>query len=257
VAVRHEGLPPPPTWPGIAGFGVLRFGVYMVALNWGEQMVDAGTASMIIGVGPALVAVLAGLLLGEGFPRSLLAGIAVCCAGTALVGFSASGGGRTPWDGVLLCLLAAAGSAGSQVCQKPALRHASVLQVTAFGCLAGTVLMVPFAGQLVRQLAASPPAATLGVLYLGVLPTALGFTTWTYALARSTAGQMAAATYTIPAIVILLSWLLLNQIPVPLAWLGGAVCLAGTMITQLRQPVRPPAGSHARAVRGPRYHQRM
>ena len=46
--------------------------------------------------------------------------------------------------------------------------------------------------------------------------------------------------------MILLSWLLLNQIPVPLAWLGGAVCLAGTVITQLRQPVRsPPAADQS------------
>lgn len=246
VAARREGLPPRAAWPGIAGFGVLRFGVYMVALNWGEQMVDAGTASMIIGVGPVLVAVLAGLLLGEGFPPQLVAGIAVCCAGTVLVGFAASGGGRAPWSGVLLCLLAAAGSAGSQICQKPALRHASVLQVTAFGCLAGTVLLLPFAGQFARQVAAAPPGEVLGVLYLGVIPTALGFTTWTYALARSTAGQMAAATYTIPAIVILLSWLLLDQVPAPLAWLGGAVCLAGTMITQLRSPAGPARVSPAR-----------
>ncbi|HEX6857879.1 MAG TPA: DMT family transporter [Streptosporangiaceae bacterium] len=246
AAVRREGLPPRAAWPGIAGFGVLRFGVYMVALNRGEQLVDAGTASMIIGVGPVLVAVLAGLLLGEGFPRRMVAGIPVCCAGTALVGFAASGGGRAPWDGVLLCLLAAAGSAGSQICQKPALRHASVLQVTAFGCLAGTVLLLPFAGQFGRQVAAAPPGAVLGVLYLGVIPTALGFTTWTYALARSTAGQMAAATYAIPAVVIVLSWLLLDQVPVPLAWLGGAVCLAGIMIagrTSARRSSRWPGRS--------------
>lgn len=234
VALRREGLPPRAAWLGVAGFGVLRFGVYMLALNWGEQLVDAGTASMIIGVGPVLVAVLAGLLLGEGFPRRLLVGIAVCSAGTVLVGLATSDSGRVSWEGLLLCLLAAAGSAGSQVCQKPALRHASALQVTAFGCLAGTVLMLPFAGQFVRQLAAAPPGATLNVLYLGAFPTALGFTTWAYALARTTAGQLAAATYTIPAIVILLSWLLLNQIPAPLSWLGGALCLIGTIITRLR-----------------------
>jgi drug/metabolite transporter (DMT)-like permease len=235
VAVRREGLPPRAAWPGIAGFGVLRFGVYMVALNWGEQLVDAGTASMIVSAGPVLVAVLAGLLLGEGFPRRLLAGIAVSCAGTALIGLVASGDGRAPWAGVLLCLLAAAGSASSQVCQKPALRHGSALQVTAFGCLVGTAVMLPFADQFVRQLATAPPGATLSVLYLGVLPTALGFTTWAFALARSTAGQMAAATYTIPAIVILLSWLLLNQLPEPLSCLGGAICLAGAGIARPRQ----------------------
>lgn len=260
LAVRREGLPPRAAWPGIAGFGVLRFGVYMVTLNWGEQIVDAGTASMIIAMSPVLVAVLAGLLLGEGFPRRLLAGIAVCCAGTAVTGLAASGNGRAPWAGISLCLLAAVSSAGSQVCQKPALRHASALQVTAFGCLAGTAVMLPFAGQLASQLGAAPPAATMSVLYLGVLATALAFTTWSFALARSTAGQMAAATYTIPAVVILVSWLLLSQLPGPLSFLGGAICLAGAAITRLRRPRQVsaphctplrarPAGGHDMASR--------
>lgn len=242
VAVRREGWPPWAAWPGIAGFGVLRFGVYMVALNWSEELVDAGTASMIVGAGPVMVTVLAGLLLGEGFPRRLLAGVAVCCAGTVVIGLDASGSGHAPWTGVLLCLLAAAGSAGSQVFQKPALHHASALQVTAFGCLVGTAVMLPFTGQLASQLAAAPLGAVVGVLYLGVLPTAVAFTTWSFALARGTAGQTAAATYTIPAIVILLSWLLLNQLPGPLSFLGGAVCLAGAAITRLPQ-ARPRYGN--------------
>jgi hypothetical protein len=36
---RGEGWPPRAAWPGIAGTGVLWFGVYMVALNWGERHV--------------------------------------------------------------------------------------------------------------------------------------------------------------------------------------------------------------------------
>jgi hypothetical protein len=118
--------------------------------------------------------------------------------------------GTAAWAGVLLCLLAAATSACGQVCQIPALRHASALQGTAFGCLAGTAVMMPFVGQLARQLAAAPPAATLSVLYLGLLPRA-GIHYLGIRAARSTAGRMAAATYTIPAIVVLLSWLLLRQ----------------------------------------------
>jgi drug/metabolite transporter (DMT)-like permease len=47
---------------------------------------------------------------------------------------------------------------------------------------------------------------------------------------------MAAATYTIPAIVILLSWLLLSQLPAPLSFLGGTICLAGAATTWLRRP---------------------
>ncbi len=68
VAFRREGLPPRAAWPGIAGMGVFWFGLYMVALNWGEQHTDAGTAALLIGAGPLLVALLAGFLLHEGFP---------------------------------------------------------------------------------------------------------------------------------------------------------------------------------------------
>jgi drug/metabolite transporter (DMT)-like permease len=234
AVVRREGLPPRAAWPGIAGFGVLWFGVYMVALNWGEQQVDAGTASMTTSSIPLMVIVLSGLLLGEGFSRRLLVGVAVSGAGTVLVGLAASQGGRAPLVGVLLCLLAAAGAACAQICQKPALRYASALQVTTFGCLTGTAVTLPFAGQLVPQLAAAPADATLSVLYLGVFPTALGFTTWAFALARGTAGRTAAAIYLIPAVVVLLSWLLLNEVPRPLACVGGALCLAGVAITRLR-----------------------
>ena len=88
---RGEGWPPRAAWPGIAGTGVLWFGVYMVALNWGERHVDAGTAAMVVNIGPVVIAVLGGWLLREGFPRRLLAGLAVSFAGAVVVGLSESG----------------------------------------------------------------------------------------------------------------------------------------------------------------------
>jgi drug/metabolite transporter (DMT)-like permease len=229
---RGEGWPPRAAWPGIAGTGVLWFGVYMVALNWGERHVDAGTAAMVVNVGPVVIAVLGGWLLHEGFPRRLLAGLAVSFAGAVIVGLSESGGGSASLLGVGLCLLAAVSYATAVVGQKPALRHASALQVTTFGCLAGTVATLPFAGQLVAQTAAAPVSATLLVVYLGVIPTALAFTTWAYALSRTTAGRLGATTYIVPAIVVLMSWAFLGQTPLPLAYLGGALCLAGVAVSR-------------------------
>ncbi len=38
---------------------------------------DAGTAAMLVNVGPILIALLAGVLLGENFPRRLFVGCAV------------------------------------------------------------------------------------------------------------------------------------------------------------------------------------
>jgi drug/metabolite transporter (DMT)-like permease len=66
-----DGWPPRAAWPGIAGSGVLWFGLYMITLNWGEREVDAGTAAMVVTIGPILIALLGGWLLREGFPRRL------------------------------------------------------------------------------------------------------------------------------------------------------------------------------------------
>jgi drug/metabolite transporter (DMT)-like permease len=230
--VRREGLPPRATWPRIAVIGLLWFGVYMVALNWGERDVDAGTAAMLVNIGPVLIALLSGWLLREGFPPRLLAGVAVSFGGAVVVGLSESHGGRSSVLGVLLCLAAALSYSIAVVCQKPALRHASALQVTTFACITGTVACLPFAGQLASQLARAPLPATLNVIYLGIFPTTLGFTTWAYALARTTAGKMGATTYLVPVLVIAMSWLFLGQVPGLLTLAGGALCLAGVAVAR-------------------------
>lgn len=232
--VRREGVPPRSAWRGIAVSGVLWFGFYMVALNWGEQQVDAGTAALVVNVGPILIALLGARLLGDAVPPRLLAGMAVSFAGAVTVGLSMSGEGGSSVFGVVLCLLAAVAYAAGVVAQKPALSTASPLQVTTYGCLIGAVACLPFTGQLVQEAADAPLSATLNMVYLGVFPTALAFTTWAYALARTTAGRMGATTYAVPALVVLMSWLALGEVPGLLTLAGGALCLAGVAVSRSR-----------------------
>lgn len=241
LLVRRDGWPSRGAWPGIVASGVLWFGVYMVALNWGEREVDAGTAAMVVNIGPVLIALLSGWLLKEGFSRRVFAGIAVSFAGAVVVGFATSSGGAASVLGVLLCVLAAASYAIGVTAQKPALRYASAVQVTTFGCLVGLVMCLPFAGQLVTELGTAPVSATLDVVYLGIFPTAVAFITWAYALARTTAAKMGATTYVVPAIVIVMSWLLLDEIPGWLTLAGGVLCLAGVAVSRSRsRRDRPP-----------------
>ncbi|MFB6959324.1 DMT family transporter [Streptomyces sp. NPDC056309] len=232
--VRREGWPPRAAWRGIAISGLLWFGFYMVALNWGEQQVDAGTAALVVNVGPLLIALLGARLLGDPMPPRLLAGMAVSFAGAVTVGLSMSGGGGSSVLGVVLCLLAAVAYASGVVAQKPALGRASVLQVTTFGCLVGAVVCLPFTGQLLHEAARAPLPATLNMVYLGVFPTALAFTTWAYALSRTTASRMGATTYAVPALVVLMSWLALGEVPGPVTLVGGALCLAGVAVSRSR-----------------------
>ncbi|MFD8718278.1 DMT family transporter [Streptomyces sp. NPDC059629] len=233
-AVRREGLPPRSAWRGIVISGLLWFGFYSVVLNWGEQQVDAGTAALVVNIGPILIALLGARLLGDPMPPRLLAGMAVSFAGAVTVGLSMSGGGGSSVLGVVLCLLAAVAYAGGVVAQKPALGQASALQVTTYGCLVGALVCLPFTGQLAHEAAAAPLSATLDMLYLGVFPLALAFTTWAYALARTTASRMGATTYAVPALVVLMSWLALGEVPGALTLAGGVLCLAGVAVSRSR-----------------------
>ena len=88
--IVREPLPGRRDLAGIAAFGVLFLGVYSVTLNAAERRVDAGTAAMLINVGPILIAVLAGIFLREGFPRWLHVGCAVAFSGCVLIGLANS-----------------------------------------------------------------------------------------------------------------------------------------------------------------------
>ena len=80
LAVRRDALPSRADAPGLLVCGLLWFGVYNVALNEAERRVDAGTAAMLVNVGPIFIALLAGIALREGFPRSLFTGSGVAFA---------------------------------------------------------------------------------------------------------------------------------------------------------------------------------
>jgi len=235
VAARRAPLPPRSDIPRLLACGLLWFGAYNVLLNAAEQRVDAGTAAMLVNVGPVLIALLAGVLLHEGFPRSLLAGCAVAFAGAVVIGLATSGRSPDAGGGAALCVAAAAAYAGGVVAQKPLLERTSALQVTFLACLIGAAACLPFAPVLARELGDAGTEAVAWTVYLGVLPTAVGFTTWAYALKRTSAGRMGATTYLVPPLTVLLGWAVLGEAQPALALLGGALCLAGVAVSRSRR----------------------
>jgi drug/metabolite transporter (DMT)-like permease len=212
--------------------GLLWFGAYNVVLNEAEQRVDAGTAAMLVNVGPILIAVLAGVVLREGFPRTLFRGLMIAFAGAVVIGLATRSRGVDASWGAVLCLFAAVLYAGGVVAQKPALARSSALDVTFLACLAGTVMCLPFAPALLDQLGTAGGGTIAWMIYLGAFPTAIAFTSWAYALSRTTAGRMGALTYLVPPIAVLLGWALLSEAPPAAALAGGALCLAGVALTR-------------------------
>jgi drug/metabolite transporter (DMT)-like permease len=232
VAVRRERLPPRADVPRLVLCGLLWFAAYNVVLNAAEQRVDAGTAAMLVNVGPVLIAVLAGVLLREGFPRTLLLGCGAAFAGAVVIGLATSGRGVDAGWGAALCLAAAVAYAGGVVAQKPLLERTSALQVTFLACAVGAVACLPYAPALIDEAGRATGSAVGWTVYLGAFPTALGFTSWAYALRHTTAGRMGATTYLVPPLTILMGGLYLHETPPALAVAGGALCLAGVVVAR-------------------------
>jgi drug/metabolite transporter (DMT)-like permease len=218
--------------------GALWFGLYAVLLNAAEQQIDAGTAALIVNVGPILIAVLAGLYLKEGFPRGLVTGLVIAFGGVTTIAVATSTG-RHDTVGVLLALGAAVLYAVGVLLQKQALRDVAPFTATWLGCVAGAVVCLPFAPALVSEVADAPVGSTLGIVYMGLFPTAVAFATWAYALNHTSAGKLSSSSYLVPALTVLMSFAVLGEVPTALALLGGALCLAGVALTRL--PGRAPA----------------
>ena len=134
-------------------------------------------------------------------------------AGAVVIGVATSKHGGHEILGAVLCLVAAFAYAGGVVAQKPVLRHASPLMVTWLACTVGAVSCLPYAGTLVRQLGHAGSSTIVWTIYLGVAPTAFGFVTWAYALARTTAGRMGSTTYLVPPLALLFGWAFLGEVP--------------------------------------------
>ena len=251
LAVRRRVSQPRPSTRSmllIAGYAVLWLAGYTVALNAAERHVDAGTAALLVNLAPLLVAFGAGRFLGEGYPRQLIVGSLVAMGGLVVIAQGSTA--QRDRIGVVLCLLAAVLYAAGVLVQKATLRRVDGLTAIWLGCVVGTAALLPWAPQLVSELRAAPVGAVVGAVYLGLFPTAVGFTSWAYALRRMDAGRLTAATYAVPAVSVLLSWLLLAEVPTVYGLVGGAICLVGVAISR-RRPARATAPAPPRQPGAP------
>jgi drug/metabolite transporter (DMT)-like permease len=211
AALTRMKLPALQDVPGLAGLGLLGIAFYNVALNYGQRMVPAATASFLIASGPVWMAV-----------------IAVGKSGKLQIDVHA-----------LVILSCALATALYSLGQKRFLAKYSPLQCTAYAIWFGTLCMLPLGSGIASAVAAAPAAATLAVLYIGVVPGALGYVTWSYALSRFPASVAGTFLYLTPVIALLTGWVWLREVPSPVSLIGGGLVLAGVvLVNQLGKGTR-------------------
>jgi len=222
-------LPTARDWPVIVLLGFLGFPAYHIALNYGELTVPAGPAAVLINTAPIFTAMLANIFLHERLRGWGWLGISICFAGVVVIATDKPG--HFQFDPrSLFVLLAAFIGAIYFVIQKPLLRRYNALQITCYSVWSGTALMLVFLPRLLVQMRTAPTPTTLAVIYLGVLPAALGYFTWAYVLSRMPASMAATIMYLVGPLSFVIAWLWLGEAPAAMAMVGTILVICGVVV---------------------------
>jgi len=236
--------------PALAGLGLVGHALYNLALAWGQMRVPAASASFIIASAPIWMLIMSATLRQERLAAGRVLAMLVSLGGVALI--AVGRGGSLVLDPPALVVVAASVmQAVYSMGQRPLLVRYSPLQVSTFTAFAALLWLTPFAASAVRHLFIAPWSHGLAALFLGVVPTAVGYSTWAGAMKSLTPSSAGAFLYLVPAVVLALAWAVLGEFPSGLAIIGGLLVVIGVVAVQ-RQHGRSRAPAAPLRVAGER-----
>ena len=104
------------------------------------------------------------------------------------------------------------------------------------------MVCLPFAPALAAETADAPVSSLLWVVYLGVFPTAIAFTTYAFALRHMSASSLGVTTYLVPPITIVMGLVFLGEAPPTMAYAGGVLALVGVAVARRKPRTRAEGG---------------
>lgn len=218
--------------------GALGIPIMSLSMAYGLTRLDAGLASLLVTSNPIFTAIISRIVLGEALTSRKVAGILLAFAGFLVVlQFGASGGARLETDqmlGVLIVLAGPLAWAFYTVLSKPLLGRYPPAHVASYTTIAGGAVFVPvllFDAPLRGRMAALGAVDWLAVVYVSLLAITVAYLLWNWGLRVLTPSQTAVYTYLVPVFGVLVSWIVLGETPTVFALLGGAVIVAGVVLT--------------------------
>ncbi len=224
-------------WRAVLGVGAIGFGVSIGLQFVGTDLSTAANGAVVTAATPAFALLFAAWLLGEPItPRRLLA-LAVATVGVLMVVDPR----RARLDATLLWgNLALVGAALTwalySVLVRKVTRALDTLSVSLVALLGGLPVAVPMAFWEVaaQGVGTVTLSVLLGVLYVGVISTAVAMFLWNYAFASLEAGDAALTFFAQPVVGVALGAVFLGE-HLSLTFLLGSVWIALGMYLASRQ----------------------
>lgn len=210
--------------------GFFGIGLYTIALNYGEITVSASIASFIIGMNPIVAMLFTTIVFQESISLKRWLGVGVSVIGLIVIAVAKFQYGTNDW-GIAILLFAVLCTGTYNVAQKPLLKTFHPIEVAAISAWTGTLAMLVFMPSLIHQLPHTTWHVIGSGIYLGVVPGALGYIAWSYAMhAAKSASKLTLSLYTLPLFSTLLGWMMLGEMPSFYELLGGCIALLGALI---------------------------
>ncbi len=224
-------------WLHCLGLALFTNALPFTLLNWGQLRVTSGFAGICMAIVPLLILPLAHFLLaGERMSPRKFAGFVVGFAGVAvLIGPAAFGGSGDVLENLarLACVGAACCYAIGSIITRLS-PPTSVRGFSAGALILASLIMLPLAYMIEGWPQTPNSTAILGVIYLGLMPTALA--TLILVQVINTAGPtfLSLVNYQVPVWAVVFGVLLLGE-ALPGQFLGAlALILAGLAVSQTR-----------------------
>ncbi len=216
----------------VAAVGAVGFGGVILLQNAGVARTSVSHASVVIGVVPVLVALIAARVGGAGVRPRAWGGYLVAGLGIALVAGSAGAGATLAGDGLVLA--SAALSAAMIVMQPGLLAGRDPAAVTAVQFAAGGLLALPVA-LAGRVMPVAPPslAPVVALLALCVAGTLLPFWLFAYGQAHVDAEVAGAFVNLEPLVGAITGWLAFGDPASVIQLAGAAAVLVGIVLSTL------------------------
>lgn len=221
----------------LTGLGLLGVTLMSSLYHLAITFLPANVAALVFSCNPVFVVLFAPLLLAERITVRKLAAGAVCLTGIlVLAGDRAAGVSLT---GLLLMLTAIIIFALYTVLFKKMTPRYGALPITAFTGLIGGLCILPLAfGVEGFPLAAYGTADWLGVAYLALAGTALGYFLYIYGISHVEAGIGSMAFFMKPFLAALFAWIVLGEeLTLPMI-IGGGLILGGMVVALTRSRAR-------------------
>lgn len=217
--------------------GFIGFGVSVGAQFVGTDLSSAVNGALITSGSPAFILIFAAFILREKLTPIRIIAVVLASIGVIIIinPANADFGSETFLGDVTLAIAAVTWGLFS-VLVKVVSKSFNTLTVTWYGFLGGLVLTIPtsFFELQTRSIGEIDGGVILGILYLGIVSTAVAMWLWNRAFALVDASVASLFFFAQPLVGTLLSAIILEQQMTIYLWVGSALIVLGVLFSLIR-----------------------